>query len=224
MRKFITILMIIAMVSLPGRYATASGGDGGITEIIISALTKPGGFTSVIILQAVIFTLMFAPPPTVKAPRVKLFIGLPLTVTLTVVYLLHAVLNYARYYLFYAVYIQPFFLPFASPGSTVSTQTEPEEPTWQVSDPKAATAMAAAAAEEEEDEQAVIDAAVERALKDPQLAFKYLEFATPKVRDAVLAAINNQIYGNLKSDLVPIQPPTPAEAGNFSGVSAAAGQ
>ncbi len=224
MRKFITILMIIAMVSLPGRYATA-GGDGGITQIIVSALTKPGGFATVIVLQAVIFTAMMGPLPKIKAPRISPILGLSLTVTLTVVYFLYAILNYARYYLFYVAYIQPFFMPFSTPGSTVSTQTEPEEPTWQVSDPKAATTMAAVAAEEEDDEQAVIDAAVERALKDPDLAFKYLEFASPKVQDAVLAAINNQIYQSLRGELGTENTLlTPAETGNFSGVPAAAGQ
>ncbi len=224
MRKFITILMIVAMISLPGRYAAASGDGGGITEIIISALTKPGGFASVIVVQALIFTALMGPLPKIKAPNIPIIIGLPLTITLTAVYLLYALLNYARYYLFYIAYIQPYFMPFSVPGSNVAAQTEPEEPTWQVSDPKAATAMAAAAAEEEDDEQAAIDAVVARALENPRLAPKYIEYASPKVREAVLAALKNQIFGSVKSDLVPVQAPTPAQAGNFSGVSAARGQ
>lgn len=232
MRKFITILMIVAMVSLPGRYAVA-GGDGGITQVLVSALTKPGGFAIVtVVVQALVFTSLMGPQAKINPANIGSITALQLTAAVTTVYILYALVNYARYYLFYTTYIQPFFLPFPPVGSNdnsssggLSAQEQAlKDAIWAVSDPDAADVMAAAAEEEVDEEQAAIDAAVDRALKDPELAKKYIQFASPRLRNAVIGALNNQMFQEISKELTPVQAPNAAQAGNFSGVSAARGR
>ena len=192
MRKIFTVMLMVLMLSTPTRFAAASGGDGGGIVLLntVSAFARPEVFTTVVISSFIIVSTIFAPRLALLPPAQRSQLTLALTATLTYLFFEEVILKHIRY-LIYAM-STPFF--FLQPGNVASNPSaSPEEAQaglWSASNPDVMTA--ATPIDEEKEKQDLINEAVQGALRDPEVARKYLEYSTPEVKAAVTKALENQ--------------------------------
>ncbi len=204
MRKFVTVLMMIAMLSMPNNMALAvkSGSGSGSGEgkggfdanvTLEQAMARPAFFVSIALIQVFSATNLFLPSGLFGKQDRRTLISLLATGGQTVDFFLSALSEYVRYFVYYFLFTNPYF---AENDSTNSQQTAPKDDVYSVAVPEISTVFRRASDTKPPPfvtkKQRAINAAVERALRDPELAKKYLEFASPDVRHAVQNALNNQ--------------------------------
>ncbi|MZR32080.1 hypothetical protein [Sneathiella litorea] len=191
MQKFVTVLLIFIMLSMPARFAAASGGDGGGMVILntISAFAKPEVFTLVVLTNFFIVNTAFSPIISQLPPAVRSKYALTLTAVLTLNYFRYAMLEFTRYFL-YALFSPGFYFQENPDSRSVATPEKAQEGLWSASNPDVMTN--AVAQNEEKEKQELINKAVQAALRDPEIARKYLEYSTPEVKAAVTKALENQ--------------------------------
>jgi hypothetical protein len=210
LRKIITIFLMIVILSTPGRFAWAEdGGDGGADDGSggVSAISRPIGFITIAVLQTFIIATLFTSRMNIGAPNRNLIANLALSGTLTTIYFLFVMETYARYILF--LYSLPFNY-LVSTNSVNSTVPDASDPEWSAADPEFSNNTVASLKSEEDE---AISKAVKRALRDPELAKQYIQFASPKLRDAVKKALANQVSDSAKGYQLG------SEKGNFSALA-----
>lgn len=190
MRKIFTVVLIILMLSSPTRIATASDGGGIVLLNTVSAFTKPAVFTTIVLTSFFVVNTLFAPELATLPPLQRSELTLTLTATLTFLFFKDIVLKHIRY-LIYAL-TTPFFYfqPESVASSPSATPEEAQTGLWSASNPD--VKAAAVAEEKEKEKQELINKAVQGALRDPEIAKKYLEYSTPEVKAAVTKALENQ--------------------------------
>jgi len=193
MRKFVTVLLMVVMLSTTSRIAVASpGGDGGgIVQILVSAFAKPEGFIRVALVQIVVLTAFFAPQALIRSSRQVALANLVLSGTLTLAYFLYAITELFRYLVYHVFFVQPYFYKTSSTVSSSPQDTQSGQ--WSASDPELAASIKAYQEDADADKEDAIDEAVEAALRDPEVAAHYLKFATPEVRAAVEKALDDEL-------------------------------
>jgi hypothetical protein len=190
MRKIFTVLLIITMLSMPTRFASASGDGGGIVVLnTISAFTQPTTFITVVLLSYVIVNSVFAPQIVTLPPAIRSRAVLAMTATLTLEFFRSVMAESVRYFL-YVVTFSPYFSLQSPASSAAATDEETQSGLWSASNPDVMTT--AVPIDTEKDKQETINKAVQGALRDPEVAKKYLEYATPEVKAAVTRALENQ--------------------------------
>lgn len=194
MRKFVTVMLIFVMLSMPARFAAASGGDGGGIVILnaISAYSKPTLFTTVLLVNYVFVSTFFAPLINQLPPRIRARATLTLTASYTLAYFQRMMIEFAMYFL-YTVTLPLFFSPQSPASKTTATPEEAQTGLWSASNPDVMTNVEAK--DEEKEKQDLINRAVQGALRDPEVAQRYLDYATPEVQAAVTKALANQAAG-----------------------------
>ncbi len=214
MRKFVTVLLMITMLAMPSNMALAvksgsgsgsgenkGGNDANVTMEM--AVARPAFFITIAITQILVMTTLFAPRSVIGKSRDAVLLTLAMTGTLTLAYFLYVMTELYRYIIYQVLFSLPYFNQYNSSNRVSSQEVETEDDVWRISN---ADALAAAQTRDIAppaviitDEEAAIDRAVERALRDPELAEKYLEFASPKVRAAVRNALNNQFEEQVRN-------------------------
>ena len=190
MRKFVTVLLIFIMLSMPARFAAASDGGGGIVDLVtISAFARPEVFTIVALHSFFIVSIVFAPTLSALPPAQRARITVLLAKELTLEFFRYAMLEFTRYFLFILTTANFYFQAEPNDSSTASPE-EAQEGLWSASNPDVMSTATPVDAEKEKQE--TINRAVQAALRDPEIARKYLEYSTPEVKAAVTRALENQ--------------------------------
>ena len=192
MRKFVTVLLMMLMLWTPVRVASAKDGGGIVILNTVSVFSRPAAFASVVLFSYAIVTLLFAPQIALLPPATRTRTVLALTATLTLNYFNYVFLNSIRYFIYSLTFPQPYFQRNSAATSAVATAEEKQEGLWSASNPDVMTK--AVPVDTEKEKQDLINDAVAVALRDPEVAEQYLDYATPDVHRAVYKAIINR-YG-----------------------------
>ncbi|MCF8466704.1 MAG: hypothetical protein K9G33_04825 [Sneathiella sp.] len=185
MRKFVTVLLMVAMLSMPGRFAAANDGGGIVVQNIVSAFSRPSGFLSILILNMAVVATVFSPTIALLPPAQRTRFTLAMTLTLTAIYLRNAIATLTRYFI-YSLTFQILYLTRMSPANAATPEAA-QEGLWSASSPDVIAKAEPAA--KEKTKQEVINEAVAAALRNPQVAQNYLDYATPEVKAAIEKAL-----------------------------------
>ncbi|MAZ02170.1 MAG: hypothetical protein CMN56_03440 [Sneathiella sp.] len=192
MRKFVTVLLMVLMLWTPVRVASASDGGGIVILNAVSAFSKPATFLSIVVLSYVIVSTAFSPQIAALPPSLRTRTVLALTATLTLTFFQFVFLESIRYFIYSLTFPQPYFQRSPAITSATATPEEAQEGLWSASNPEVMAKAAPVDPVKEKEDQ--IKAAVAAALRNPDVAEKYLRFATPDVQYAVEKALTNR-YG-----------------------------
>lgn len=186
MRKLVTVLLMVLMLWTPVRMASASGDGGGIVILnTVSAFTKPTTFVTIVLLSYAIVVNLFGPQILTLPPALRARAILALTAEFTATFFQYVFANSIRYFLFALTF--PQFYYERSPSANPATPEQAQEGLWTASNPD--VKAQAAPVDPEKDKQDLINKAVQAALRDPELAKNYLDYATPDVKAAVTKAL-----------------------------------
>ena len=187
MRKFVTVLLMVLMLWTPVRLASANDGGGIVILNAISAFSRPTTFSTVILLSYIIVTNMFAPQIVMLPPAIRKRTVLAMTAALTLAFFHYVFANSIRYFLYSLTFPQPYFQRNPAITSATATPEEAQEGLWSAANPDVMAKAAPVDAEKEK--QDLINKAVQAALRDPEVAQNYLDYATPEVKAAVTKAL-----------------------------------
>lgn len=213
MTKWISVLVIVAMLMPTVNIAYASGGGGGgggNVEVPVNlAYSKPAGFLA-ILRPLIIFTIVFATVmPQLFArrsspPKSNDNSSISSLNNSAAVFLALMMLEALRYQFYMLFNILPYLMsqPANSGGSTTATgENVNSDGVWNASDPeKLATAMSPEdkAAQEQ---QELIDKAVQKALENPEYVERYAKYASDEIKEAVAKALVNRALKQLQETL-----------------------
>lgn len=192
MRKIFTVLLILLMLSTPTRFASASGGDGGggIVDLnTISSFARPEVFTVILLTSFFIASTVFSPSTSVLPPAQRTKATLIITATLTLQFFMYVMREFAAYFL-YILNISNFFFEVETASDALASPEQAQKGLWSAAN--ANVVSNATSVEEDKEKQEVINRAVQAALRDPEVAQNYLDYATPEVKAAVTRALENQ--------------------------------
>lgn len=209
MRKCVTVLMMIILLSMPHNMAWAvksgsgsgSGqGKGGydVNVTLEQAVARPAFFLTLALTQIFVIATSFQPRFLAGNPRLRSQFDLISTGTLTTAFFALAVVKFIRYFV-YIMIANPYFTQYLSAPPQNGQVPELDDDIYSLPVEEVSTVIRKTATTTPPptppyftEKERAINAAVDRALRDPELAEKYLQFATPEVREAVNKALDNQ--------------------------------
>ncbi|MEX1035354.1 MAG: hypothetical protein WDZ54_05320 [Sneathiella sp.] len=187
MRKFVTVLLMVLMLWTPVRVALANDGGGIVDLNTISAFSRPTTFLTVVLLSYIIVTNMFAPQIIMLPSAFRTRAVLAMTAALTLAYFQYVFANSIQYFLYSLTFPQLYFQRSPAAALATATAEEKQEGLWSASNPDVMAKAVPVDAEKEK--QDLINDAVAAALRNPEVAKQYLEYATPEVKAAVTKAL-----------------------------------
>ena len=212
MTKWISVLVIVAMLmpTVNIAYADSGGGGGGNVEVPVNlAYSKPAGFLAILRPLAIMTILFSAVFPQLFARRSSPPISsdnssISSLNNAAAVFLALMMLEALRFQFYMLYNLLPYLMsqPANSGGSTTATgENVNSDGVWNASDPeKLATAMSPEdkAAQAKQD---AIDEVVQKALENPEYIEKYAKFASDEVQEAVAKALVNRALKQLQETL-----------------------
>ena len=187
MRKFVTVLLMVLMLWTPTRFASANDGGGIVDLITVSAFSRPITFTTVVLLSYVIVNSLFTTQIVALPPAIRTRVVLAMTAKLTLSFFQYVYINSFRYFIYSLTFPQLYFQRIPATAMTTAPAEEKQEGLWSASNPE--VMKTAVALDQDKEKQELINDAVQAALRDPEVAKKYLEYATPELKAAVAKAL-----------------------------------
>lgn len=214
MTKWISVLVIVAMLmpSANMAYADSGGGGGGggnVEDAINFAYSKPAGFLG-ILPPLIIFTIIFftVVPQLISRrsspPKSSDNSSISSRSNAAAVFLALMMFEALRYQFYMLFNLLPYLLsqPVNSGGSTTATgENVNSDGVWNASDPEKLATVSSTVDKAAQKQQELIDKAVQKALENPDYVEKYGKYASDAVKEAVAKALVNRALKQLQETL-----------------------